>query len=374
MGNLSDRKKMIHHCSWVDITKGGGIETYVCSLLQSKMPEVSDRVLTTLKDVAQNQFKLLHLHASSLLAELQNECPAIYTLHNHSAYCPSGNKYLARMGAPCDRQMSYFGCGWGHLVDGCGSRRPQNIIRNLQSSHQELETLKKLKITVIANSDYIRGQLIEHGLPPEKVVTLHCGISQPQNHTEPLSLEIHQNQRILFLGRIVPNKGLEWLLKALAQTEQQIKLDIAGEGWDRPRMEKLAQNLGISDRITWHGWCNSEKVDLLYQKCLAVIFPSLWHEPAGLVTLEAYARYRPVIASAVGGIPEYLRHKETGMLVPANDIQQLAATIAELAINYQKTTSLGQQGHAEFIKKFTLDIHVRQLQKIYKKAISDFYA
>jgi glycosyltransferase involved in cell wall biosynthesis len=367
-------KSLIYQCSSIDLrTSGGGIETYLTSLIQHRIPYVSELVLTSLKDVDQTQFRLLHLHGSELLGEVSSECPVVYTLHNHNPYCPSGNKYLATSGASCDRQMSYLTCAWGHLVDGCGSRRPQNIIKNLQRSNWELEILKKLKIFVIANSEYVREQLIKHGLPPEQVVTLRCGVIIPESPTEPLTLKNHKNQRILFAGRISPNKGLEWLLKTLKFTNPQIQLDIAGDGWDRPRMEKLAHQLGVSDRVTWHGWCTSEKLDSLYQQCFSVVFPSLWHEPAGLITLEAYARYRPIIASAVGGIPEHIRDGETGILVPANDIESLANAIDKLSKNYQEAKHLGAQGHTWFLERFTIDTHIEDLQKIYAKVISNFH-
>jgi glycosyltransferase involved in cell wall biosynthesis len=364
----------IYQCSSIDLnTSGGGIETYLTSLLQHQIPNVSDHILTSLKDLDQSQFKLLHLHDPELLGEVRGECPVLYTLHNHNPYCPSGNKFLANSGVSCDRKMSYLGCTWGHLADGCGSRRPQNIAKNLQRSHWELETLKNLKIPVIANSDYVREQLIKHGLPPDQTVTLRCGVAVPKGSTEPLTLENHQNQRILFAGRITPNKGLEWLLKALTLTNKQIQLDIAGEGWDRLRMEKLVRQMGISDQVTWHGWCTPEKLDLLYQQCFAVIFPSLWHEPAGLITLEAYAHYRPIIASTVGGIPEHVRAGETGILIRAYDIKQLAEAINELSQDYVKTRSMGEDGHTLFLTEFTIDLHIQYLQEIYAKYISQFY-
>jgi glycosyltransferase involved in cell wall biosynthesis len=103
-----------------------------------------------------------------------------------------------------------------------------------------------------------------------------------------------------------------------------------------------------------------------------VIFPSVWPEPAGLVTLEAYARYRPVIASAVGGIPEHLRDGETGILVPANDIKKLADAITELDTDYQKSRQIGEQGHAFLMKELTMDVHVKHLQEIYEKIIFEF--
>ncbi|MFN6568095.1 glycosyltransferase family 4 protein [Dendronalium sp. ChiSLP03b] len=370
---LLDRK-MIYHCSQADIRGGGGIETYVASLVFSQIPEVSHRTITDLKNVDQSQFQLLHVHDSDMLMDLRLECPVIFTLHNHSSYCPSGTKYLADRGRLCDRPMNPLGCTWGHLIDGCGSRRPQNILQDWWNAYHPLDILKKLRIPVIANSDYVREQVIMSGLSPKRVFTLRCGVQPPKSATTSLSWENHQNQRILFAGRIVPYKGIEWLIKALAKTDSQIHLDIAGEGWGRPSMEKLAHKMGLSDRITWHGWCNGDKLEALYQQCFAVVFPSVWPEPAGLVTLEAYARYRPVIASAVGGIPEHVQDGKTGILVPPNDIQQLAAAINELASNYQKSRHMGEEGQAWFQEEFTIDIHIRHLEKIYERTIAEFHA
>ena len=364
-------EKKIHY-SLCGLGCGGGVDTYVKSLLQAQPPNVSPQVITSLKNIDQSQFKLLHVQEQQLVWDLTGECPVVYTLHNHSPYCPSGSKYLAVSGTCCDRPMSTLGCTWGHLVDGCGSRRPENIIQNFQRSYRELETLKKLRIPVIANSDYVRGQLIRHGLPREQTVTLHCAIPIPKTSTEPLTWETHQNFRLLFAGRIVPEKGLEWLLKALTQVERRVHLDVAGEGWDQPRMERLAKKLGVSDRVTWHGWCEREKMDALYQQCYAMVFPSLWHEPAGLVTLEAYARHRPVIASSLGGIPEYVLDGKTGILILANDTKNLAAAINELAENYQKARSFGEEGYILLRERFTMKNHIKDLQVIYEKTIANF--
>jgi glycosyltransferase involved in cell wall biosynthesis len=365
---------MIHHCLSPSLSGEGGAKSYVEFLLNHSRPSISGYVLNSLKDIAQNQFELLHIHGAELLGEINGECPVVYTLHNHNPYCPSGTKYLTTSNSCCEREMSYLACTWGHLVDGCGSRRPENIVKNLQRSHWELETLKKLEIPIIANSDYVRNWLIRNNVPSDQVVTLRCGTSTPKITVEPLTQSIHHNQRILFAGRIVPNKGLNWLLQALTLTDRKIYLDIAGEGWDRPRMEQLANKLGLDDRITWHGWCDGEKLEALYQQCFSVVFPSLWPEPAGLITLEAYAHCRPVIASAVGGIPEHLRHGETGILVSANDVKNLVAAINELSSNYQKSRQIGEQGHTWFLEEFTLEVHVERLQKIYEKAVSRFHS
>ncbi|WP_414528241.1 glycosyltransferase family 4 protein [Nodularia chucula] len=366
--------KMIYHCSQADIRGGGGVETYVESLVNAKIPGVSDRAITSLANVEQKYFKLLHLHDVDMLGELREECPAIFTLHNHSSYCPSGTKYLTNWGKVCDRTMNPWGCTWGHLVDGCGSRRPQNIWQDWRNANHPLEILKNLKIPVIANSNYVRQQIVSNGLSPKRVVTLRCAVQHPQTDNAPLNQKIHQKQRILFAGRIVPYKGVEWLMKALALCDQSIHLDIAGDGWNQPKMKKLADQMGLSDRITWHGWCNGEKLESLYQQCFAVVFPSVWPEPAGLITLEAYSHYRPIIASAVGGIPEYVRHGETGILVPPHDIKKLAAAINELGNNFSQSKLMGEQGQVWFQEEFTIDVHIQRLKIIYEKTIAEFHA
>jgi len=364
--------KLIHHCSLVDLKGGGGIETYLASLLKISQSDVSTQVLKSLNTIDQKQFKLLHVHDYRLLPEISGECPTIFTAHNHITYCPSGTQYLEISKRCCDRNFSYLACSWGHFIDGCGSRRPQNVINNLNTTQQSISTLRQLKIPIIAVSNYIRCQFVKNGIPDNQIVTLHLGISTPINRTEPLNIEDHRKQRILFAGRIVPPKGLEWLLKALTQTESHIHLDIAGDGWDRPRMEQLAQKLGLNDRITWHGWCQPDKLRTLYDQSLAVVFPSVWPEPAGLVTLESYAHYRPIIASAVGGIPEYIQDRETGILVPANDVKGLANAISYLAKNYEVSKLMGQRGHGLFLNKFTIQTHIEGLQEKYASTMLCF--
>jgi glycosyltransferase involved in cell wall biosynthesis len=363
----------IHHCANYLATSGGGVKSYVDGLLM-ELPEMfAHDIIPSLKNLDQSQYMLLHLHEGEIVLDLKDQCPTVYTAHNHHPYCPSGSKYLPHYAAVCDRKMSVIGCTWGHLIDGCGSRRPQKIISNFKRAYSALDVLKKLKITVIANSDYVRSQLIANGLPESQAVTLRCGIAAPQSNHIPLNESIHNQQRILFAGRIVPEKGLDWLLRTMPLLDPCIHLDIAGEGWAMPQVRKLAEDLNIGDRLTWHGWCQSEKLEELYRQSFAVIFPSVWPEPAGLVTLEAYARFRPVIASKVGGIPEHVQDGKTGILVEPNNRQALAAAITDLAHDFDKAREIGIAGNNLFHSEFTLAIHAKRLQEIYELAIAKFH-
>jgi glycosyltransferase involved in cell wall biosynthesis len=371
---MFDNKKLIHHCyTNFPARDDGGMATYVRSLLHYRHPNTSSTVLDSLKNVDQSQYSLLHVHGKAPLQDLRGECPVVYTHHNHSSYCPSGTKYLTTAKTQCDRRMSLWGCVYGHVANRCGSLRPQNILHNLLGSFQELQTLKQLKIVVIANSNFVRTEMIANGFPPERVITLKLGIQLPKEPLKPLVKEIFQNQRILFVGRLIPEKGIEWLLEALANTSAKIHLDIAGEGWARSKLEQRSQQLGLEKRVTWHGWCSRGKLNRLYQQCFAVVFPSVWPEPAGLVTLEAYAHHRPIIASSIGGIPEYILNEKTGQLVKPHDTLALAKAINDFASNFEKCALIGAMGHKLLQEEFLIENHVYKLQKIYENAITIFH-
>ncbi len=354
-------------------SRGGGVRTYLKSLLDNPSPGIKHRLLEDLLAEGEH-FDLVHVHEQAPLQDARlDSVPAIYTLHNHSTYCPSGNKYLASSAQPCERSMSVLGCAWGQLVEGCGSRRPEKIVQSYRNSRAEQQRLKQLHLPVIANSDYVRDQLLEHGLSGERVVTLRYGLPLPAQPAPALTRAIHAERRLLFAGRLVPSKGLDCLLRALALVDRRVRLDVAGEGWDQPRLMRLAERLKVADQVRWHGWCDAEQMRSLYHNCLGLVFPSVWHEPAGLVTLEAYRQRRTVIASAVGGIPEHVREGETGLLVPPNNPEKLAGAIEALQQDYEQARSMGEQGYAWFEAEFTLERHLRRLGQIYERVVSGFY-
>jgi glycosyltransferase involved in cell wall biosynthesis len=364
----------VTHCAnnLADRARRGGIQTYVHSLVRRQGEIANGKIIDLFDEVDQSKINFLHIHSPRQLARFSGLCPAAFTLHNHSTYCPSGTKYFSSKKRCCGRPMSYAGCLWGRVIDGCGSYSPQRIHQDIQTSKKELNILKQQNIKVIAISNYSRSQLIRQGLPSNKVITILHGSELPKVPSIPLDINIHNEKSILFVGRIVPNKGLDWLFSALAITSPDITLDIAGEGWFQTELEMLAKKINITRRITWHGWCDKEKLAQLYQRCFAIVFPSLWPEPAGLVTLEAYAHRRPIIASKSGGIPDYIMHEKTGILVPPQDTGYLVEAITTLANNFPMARQMAEKGHAYFLEKFTMTRHVENLNRLYESITQDF--
>lgn len=309
--------------------------------------------------VAQEALDVLHVH-KPLATVPPPALPILRTLHDHTANCPSGTRHLARSETPCDRVSTLATCTWGHLVDGCGSRRPQTIRDNFARIRRERRTLKT--VTMHAISAHVKTRMVADGYDAEQIHVLHSPApSVPPSYTPPPQ---EGTPRFLFLGRIVPEKGLAPLLRALTAVAPSVVLDVAGDGYQKPAMETLCSRLGLDDRVTFHGWVGPDRAHELMTNARAVVFPSLWNEPAGLITLEAAAAGRAVIASRAGGIPEYASDEYALLLRPGRTAA-LAGAISHLATHYDDAVELGQCGRRTVAEQFDMDSFLSGLDAIY---------
>lgn len=367
----------------------GGIATYIHRISQAQMaaghqvywfdtrPVNSQLIIEAYPVVVCNdddlyhqarsrQVNVLHLHTS--VSKLPPpELPVVRTVHDHNPYCPSGSRYLKNWGKPCDRAYHPIGCLWGHFIDHCGSIRPAQLSTEFQRLSQEMKTLSV--IPTIANSQFVKEQMLRSGYLEDQLDLLLLPVPDSGEYLPPPEDEI---PHFLFVGRITPEKGWRWLLQALATLKTPIHLDIAGTGnpQQNQAIRELTAQLGLEEKITFHGWVNEGEVRRLMQQSRAVIFPSVWHEPAGLVSLEAAAAGRAVIASQVGGLPEYVGKLKNGLLVEPNDVQGLAEAIAQLAQNYYLAQQLGVEGYKMVQMHFSLEQHLADLMQLYEQTIN----
>ena len=133
-------------------------------------------------------------------------------------------------------------------------------------------------------------------------------------------------------------------------------------------MRELAARLGLGDRVVFHGWLPEARVAAMLRAVRALVFPSCWHEPSGTVMLAAAAAGRAVIASRVGGIPEYVEHEQTGLLVPVNDVAALAAALVRLTVNADQAAALGAAGRQTAVERFSMAAHLEGLADLYREA------
>jgi glycosyltransferase involved in cell wall biosynthesis len=143
---------------------------------------------------------------------------------------------------------------------------------------------------------------------------------------------------LLYLGRLVPVKGLDELLHAVAALPEPISLRIAGDGPERGKLRALAQHLEID--ASFEGWVAGERKEALLQACDAIVVPSGPEDGLPTVLFEAKARALPIIATDLGTIPDQLRDHTGTLLVPPNDRAALSRAIRKLRTGHATEQAL----------------------------------
>jgi glycogen(starch) synthase len=138
----------------------------------------------------------------------------------------------------------------------------------------------------------------------------------------------------IFFGRLDREKGVTLLLRAFARLRVQVptaRLRIIGRGPERPALEQVAGDLGLTGAVQFLGWLPLADIERQLRDTWATVVPSLWAEPLGMVAPESIVRGVPVIASAAGGLGEVVEHGVTGLLFPNNDENALTDALRAVA-------------------------------------------
>lgn len=178
---------------------------------------------------------------------------------------------------------------------------------------------------------------------------------------------------VLCVARLVPKKGVDTLIRAIAvlgQSHPQIEAEIIGDGELAASLAELTTELGCADRVHFRGAQLMEQVELAYRSCSMLVLPCRIDEHGdrdGLPTVivEAFAHAVPVVSTSIIGIPEVVRHGETGLLVEPDDPQQLAEAIVELWADPQRAASMGRAGRRLVAEQFDPERSARMLAGVF---------
>ena len=201
-----------------------------------------------------------------------------------------------------------------------------------------------------AISESTRDDLVRRGIRSERIVVIHPGVDADHYAPDP-STPRATRPTFLYVGRLKRYKGVELALRALAQARVQrsdMTLEICGAGDDRPRLERLAAELGLGPAVRFLGFVSEEEKRRLLRRAWAVVFPSP-KEGWGITNVEAAACGTPAIASDSDGLRESVRDGVTGFLVPHGDVPALADRLLALAAGPALVDRLGRaaRGFAE---------------------------
>lgn len=227
---------------------------------------------------------------------------------------------------------------------------------------------------VICCSRFMKNEIIrQFGLSAEGISVIPNGVDLDQLQDVPYQPGIIIPEGVwpvVFLGRLVPEKGVDCLIRAFSRLSADytcLRLYVCGKGPERDRLEKLGQELGIGEKIEFTGFIERTDRNYLYSRACIAVFPSIY-EPFGIVALEAMAAGTPVIASDTGGLAEIIENRQNGLLFPPGDDKSLAAAIAELLDDPDQTDGMRFKAKNRVREEYDWTCLASATLNVYKKA------
>jgi glycosyltransferase involved in cell wall biosynthesis len=274
-------------------------------------------LLALVKPDIAHAHNIYHHLSPSVLVELRRHgVPVALTLHDLKLVCPAYKMHT--QGRVCES------CRGGALRHVIKNRCIKNSLAMsalvwLESTVHEALRLYLGNVTrFVVPSRFFLAKFAEWGVDTTRFVHVPNSIDvdafEPGDET---------GDAFVYLGRLVPEKGVATLVKAAAQA--RVRLRIIGTGPEEAMLRQLAQDLGGDVEFT--GYLTGGPLHAAIRSARAVVVPSEWYENAPISVMEASALSRPIIGAAIGGIPELIRENETGFVFQSGDVDALAAVL-----------------------------------------------
>ncbi len=287
--------------------------------------------------------------------------PDVASVWNAAALSFGIFDYLDRHDVPAVPVLGERWLSWAPRVDGWGRRFRRRRTRPLAAAIRAvtgLATRPRMGSSTVAcfASHHLRDHALQHTQWPYRATpVVPHGLDLSRFSPRPVDRSQRWEGRLLYVGRIDHRKGIGTSLRALALLDD-MHLDVVGAGDDKHLVElhQLADVLGVTDRVHWHGHCDDpQSLQEHYHRADAVLFPPEWDEPFGIVPLEAMRCRVPVVASGTGGSGEFLLPDRTCVRFRAGDAEDLARAVRRLADDPELRTHLvvTGEGLAEWLSR-----------------------
>ncbi|MDA7901184.1 glycosyltransferase family 4 protein [bacterium] len=288
--------------------------------------------------------------------------PVLQYTHNFRPFSPSGTLWFG--GKVQDDALK--GNIWKEVIAGAwgGSRMRSALMALYLKRFRASGGLDRVSHW-LAISEFMRDQFIGAGISPDKISTLrHCReISADE-------MAWVDDNYYLFLGRLVVEKGPHVLIKTWLKLEKELgsecpRLLIAGVGPCEEELKEMAQN---STHIQFVGFVSGNKKKELLERCRALIAPSIWWEPLGLILYDGYEYGKPVLAARSGGLEEIVVCSGSGRLHQPEDDEELAQQVIELEqLSSAERREMGRRGRIWLADHANATVWREELQVIMRR-------
>ena len=313
-----------------------------------------------------NNVEVLHCH--NLFARLSPsvyysakklKIPVVQTLHNYRLICPSATMF--RQGNVCDECVGRFPLS--SLKYSCykSSYAATGGLSLMLGVHRVLGTWRNQVNQYVAVSEFVKGMYIRGGLPEERIVV------KPNFLEHDPGIGCGGGGYILYVGRLSQEKGIEILLNGWRNVNNGLVLKIIGDGPLRTLVERFAAK---DSSIEFNGICSKSEVLSMMKEAELLVVPSLWHEPFGLVVIEAFATGLPVVTTGQGALSELVEDSVTGLHYKSFDSQDMADKINYLVASPSIKEKLSKNARKEYEEKYTEDKNYEMLHDIYNHLIN----
>lgn len=331
--------------------------------------------------------------STGLVDELKKRrIPIVFTLHDFWLMCPRGQFLTRSIG----REENWRMCAgqndekcardcYGVYFSGRAGDEERDVQQWADWVRRRMEETRAIAAAVdlfIAPSQYLRERFIrEFGIAEEKIAYLDYGF--PLSYLRPVEAAKNEQKRPFtfgYIGTHIPAKGVNLLIEAFKKVQSPAALRIYGhnKGQSAQALQRMAQD--SAQPISFEGeYVNSNLADRVFSQVDCIVVPSIWGENSPLVIHEAQACHIPVITADVGGMAEYVRHGENGLLFRHRSVESLAEQLKFAAENAEEMRLLGKRGYlySDSGEVPSIEAHCRQLEAMYRRllpaASTDFW-
>jgi glycosyltransferase involved in cell wall biosynthesis len=368
--------------------KTAGIDFYFVNKARDKdgykHPDLDEKFATLLRDIKPDIAHIGHLNhlSTGFVGTLKKQnIPIVFTLHDFWLMCPRGQFLQVNFGNKTFYQLCE-GQNDRKCAVNCYNRyfsgQKDDIERDVSywenwvnTRMKETKSIVEIVDIFIAPSRYLLNRFIQDfNVPKDKITYLDYGF--PTHYLLPIIDKKNTVFTFGYIGTHIPAKGINQLIEAFSTIKEKAALIIFGRnnGQSTQQLKELA--LKSANKIEFRGeYINKNLATEVFSQVDCIVVPSIWAENSPLVIHEAQACHIPVITANIGGMAEYVKHLENGLLFMHRSVDDLAEQMIFAIKNPDLMEKLGKRGYFQDEKGLvpTIKYHCEQLETIYQQAI-----